>query len=266
MSFFEHNVNGLVYLTSDMIEPVHAFTTRLGGVSEGMFSSLNLRVVCSDKPENVQENYNRLCSALDIPLENFVYTKQTHTTIVKAVTKDDRKGLFEMTEEETDGLVTKDTNVPIIAYTADCIPILLYDPVKKAIGAVHAGWRGTVAGIAGEGIRKMVSEYDCDPADIKCAIGPGIGACCFETHADVPEKVSEELESDGDQFITKLENGKFLVDLKAINVHVLKKNGVKPGNIDVCDECTCCLNEKYWSHRYTKGQRGCQACVIMLRG
>ena len=265
MSFYEVTSGSLRYMASTLIDAPHAFTTRYGGVSEGEYSSLNLSVTRCDKRENIQKNYDILCDGLNYPRDSFAYTRQVHSTVVRAVTEKDKVGLFEETEEDRDGLVTDRPNLPIIAYTADCTPILLYDPVRKAAGAVHAGWRGTVGDIAGNAVRLMVSEYGCRAENIRCAIGPCISRCCFETDADVPDAVIKALGSDGKHYIAP-KDGKFFVVLKGVNASLLMRCGVKEENIDISDECTMCLHDKYWSHRFTKGRRGSQACAIMLRG
>jgi hypothetical protein len=270
MSFKENTAgNGVVYETSEKIGTVHGFTTRYGGVSEGIYESLNLGEHRGDREECVRENYRRLSDALG--LNNLVFTKQVHENTVKVVTASDTHELFTAVPYNADGLVTNEPNVTLVIFTADCIPILLHDPIKGAIGAVHAGWRGTVADIAGEGVRKMQSEFGSDPRDIRAAIGPGIGRCCFETGKDVPAEVFSVLFATGgtgrpDDYLDTLGNEKFKVDLKEVNRILLTRAGVLPENIDVSDECTKCLHEKYWSHRHTGGKRGSQASVIMLKG
>lgn len=265
MSFSQNSKNSLVYLTSSKIDTVHAFTTRYGGVSDGIYSSLNLSVKSLDTRENIQKNYEILCGALGIPLEKLVYTNQVHSDIIDHVTKKDSRGIFEKTDRERDGLMTNVPGLPLIAYTADCIPILFHDPVAGAIAAVHAGWRGSVNDIVGKTVNKMCALYGSKPENIRCAIGPGISKCCFETDKDVPDAVIVALGADGEKLIEK-KGDKFFVDIKGVNAALLEKAGVRKDNIDISDECTMCSHEKYWSHRYTKGNRGCQACIIMLRG
>ena len=263
MDFIRHEKCGVVYMTAPNISVKHAFTTRYGGVSEGAFSSLNLNVSGKDDPAHIAENYRILCSALDIPLEKMVYTHQVHGTNILSVTEKDSVSIFDLSVDGCDGLITETPYLPIIAFTADCIPILLYDPVSGVVGAVHAGWRGTVADIAGKAVMKMMSGFGSDPKNIQCAIGPGIDKCCFETDGDVPDAVIDILGDDGKNYIT--ENGrKYHVDLKGVNKALLVRRGVLAENIAVSDECTMCLHDKYWSNRYTHGDRGCQACVIML--
>ena len=255
-------------MTSDIIGAHHAFTTRHGGVSTGVFASLNLGATRGDEIENVEKNYEILCSALSFPRERLVFSHQIHECTVKVCTKSDINRMHTDVTYSADGLITNEENLALVIFTADCIPILLHDPVKKAVGAVHAGWRGTVGGIAAEGVKKMAETYGSDPKDIRAAIGAGICWSCFETGAEVPEAVREVLGEDAERFITAKKDvpGKFTVDLKGVNSYLLQKAGVLPENIDISPECTMCSHEKYWSHRYTKGIRGVQASVIMLKG
>ena len=150
-------------------------------------------------------------------------------------------------------------------FSADCLPVLLYDPVKRVICAVHAGWRGTVAGIVPKGVEKMRLEYGCDPSDILAAIGPGISRCHFETHRDVPDGVREILTAaEADRCIQDHGTGKYHVDLKRVNGILLEKAGVLPEHITIDPECTACDTTKYWSHRVLGGQRGSQIALIQL--
>jgi YfiH family protein len=136
---------------------------------------------------------------------------------------------------------------------------LYYDPVTGAVGAAHAGWRGTAAGIAEKTVEAMVSAFGCDPKDIRAAIGPNIGPCCFETHADVPEAMLAALGEEAKPYIFP-QGEKFRVDLKGINAHFLRRAGVE--KIEIAKECTVCESHRFWSHRVTKGKRGSQIAVI----
>ena len=265
MSFIENNKNGFVYMTASNIETVHAFTTRFGGGSQGIYSSLNLSVSSGDTRENIESNYKIMCSALGLPLEDMVYTKQVHKAYVQPVTKQDSTWLFDTVPVDRDVLITNVPGLPIIAFTADCIPVLLYDKVAGAVGAIHAGWRSTVQNIVGNAVFEMSKNYGSKLENIMCAIGPGIGKCCFETDSDVPEAVISVLGKKGEQYV-RPQGDKFYVDIKGVNSELLQRAGVPQENIEVSDECTICCHDKYWSHRYTKGRRGCQACVIMLKG
>ena len=265
MAFLENKKDAVVWMTAENISAPHGFTTRYGGVSEGIFASLNLGEHRGDEPDRVRENYRRICAALDMPPEGLVFSKQIHESTVRYVTAADRHTLFAPVPYAADGLITDQPDVPLIIFTADCVPILLHAPVRGAIGAVHAGWRGTVADITGEGVRQMVSLLDCRPENIRAAIGPCISACCFETGPEVPEAVRAILGADAEQWITP-KGEKAMVDLKGINRTLLIRSGVLPEHIETSPECTACSSDKYWSHRVTKGLRGSQATLIMLKG
>lgn len=265
MDFIERESCGVRYLTAPNITAPHAFTTRAGGVSEGIYSSLNLGERLGDEPERVRENYRRLGEALGIG--RLVFTRQVHGDRVRPVTGRDAREPYDPPPEEADGLITCEEGLSLIVFVADCIPILLHDPVRGCVGAVHAGWRGTVADIAGKAVAAMTREYGTTPADIRAAIGPGISRCSFETGAEVPEAVRAVLGGDGDEFIAPSVNaGRFMVDLKGVNRALLIRAGLEPENIAVSDDCTFCLSDKYWSHRKTRGERGSQAAVITLGG
>lgn len=261
--FSENRKNGVIYMTSGKIKTVHAFTTRFGGVSSGVFESLNLAENRGDNEENVRENYRRLRNALGIS-GGMVFSKQVHGTVIRTAAETDRREPFDPLEYEADGLITDKKGLPLIIFAADCLPILMHDPVKSVICAVHAGWRGTTADIAGKAVRKMCTEFSCSAENIRAAIGPGIGKCCFETGAEVADAVKNALGDMAEEFLQEKEDGKFMTDLRGVNRELLVRAGISEENIDVSDECTRCSYEKYWSHRYTKGERGGHAAVIMM--
>ena len=153
--------------------------------------------------------------------------------------------------------------LPILCFTADCVPVLLCDPDRHIAAAVHCGWRSTVQDILGEAVKGMVS-LGAEPENIRAAIGPAIGACCFETDDDVPQAIETYLSGDTAGLFTRRPDGKTLVDLRAANARRLVQLGLSPENIDISHECTMCSHDKYWSHRYTKGRRGSQGAVIVL--
>jgi len=254
--------NRVVYTVSSCIDTIHAFTTRIGGISKGIYESLNLACRSGDDPENVKENYVRLCNALKIMPEDIVCSNQVHGTNVRVVDRSDCGMLFKQNVFNADAMITQIPGVALMVFTADCVPVLLYDPVKKAVGAVHAGWRSTVADIAGITVRKMADEFGCVPGDIRAAIGPCISKCCFETDNDVADALKEKLPEYAEECIGRRGN-KFLVDLKIANRFLLKKTGVN--DIMISNECTSCSDDKYWSHRKTGGQRGSQAGIIQLK-
>lgn len=263
--FTEREKGGLVYMTSPLITANHAFSTRYGGVSEGGLASLNLGFNRGDERERVIENYRILGAALGMDVMRAAYTKQVHGTHVRLVTDADRCGPTDPAPCDADGLVTNVKGLPIFCFTADCVPLLLHDPVRSTAGAVHCGWRSSVGDIPGVAVGLM-RDLGSEPGDIRAAIGPAIGFCCFETDADVPEAVARWLGGDTEGLIREKDvPGKYLVDLRGAIRRRLMQLGLAPEHIDVSDECTMCLHEKYWSHRYTRGGvRGSQCAVICL--
>ena len=251
----------LEYLTAEGISAPHCFTTRLGGVSEGYLRSLNLGMSRGDDPENVRKNYAILGEALGFDPKKAVLSRQVHSNIVLPVGEGDwGAGLYTQPLPDCDGLVTNTPGTALVVFTADCTPILFWDPVTGAVGAAHAGWRGTVSGIAAKTVEAMRACFGSRPEDIRAAIGPNIGACHFETGADVPRALLEAFGPDMNAFI-RPQGEKYYVDLKAVNAWVLRRAGVN--KIDMSGDCTVCQSHRFWSHRVTQGRRGSQGAVIV---
>ena len=250
-------------MTSDTISARHAFTTRLGGVSRGIYESLNLGQNRGDDPEKVRENYRILGVALGFDYRDLVFTRQVHGSTVRTVGKNDRHELFSLIPYEADGLVTNASGLPLIVFTADCVPVLMHDPKADVAAAIHCGWRSTVADILGEALSAM-SALGARAENITVAIGPAIGKCCFEVGPEVSKAIRDLLGTDAEAFIRPGNPGKFYADLHGVCRARLLQLGLNSGNIALSDECTVCSHEKYWSHRHTKGKRGSQAAVIML--
>ena len=266
MAFVQQERNGLVFMTVEDFGVRHAFSTRLGGVSTGYLSSLNLGENRGDDPEHVKENYRRLGEAVGINTAEMVYTKQVHGNVVRVDRRSDCRHPYDPFLYEADGLVTNEKNLPLIAFTADCVPMLLSDPVDSVVAAVHCGWRSTVSDIVGNAIDAMC-KLGAKRKNIHAAIGPGIGFCCFETGPEIPEAIVSFLgNTDAAPLFHPEESvpGKFMVDLKGVNHTRLLQKGIPENNITVSDECTVCSSDKYWSHRATHGMRGVQACIIAL--
>ena len=263
MAIITQKQGKLEYLTAEGILVPHCFTTRLGGVSEGYLDSLNIGMNRGDDPKNVEENYRILTQALGCSLDDLVLTHQIHTDIVRAVTREEAgRSLDNRDWPECDGLITRDPGVALVIFTADCTPILFYDPVTGAVGAAHAGWRGTAMGIAAKTVEAMVREYGCDPRNIRAAIGPNISFCCFETDREVPDAMVEALGEEAKAFI-RPHGEKYYVNLKEINALWLRRAGVE--NIEISDACTSCQHDRFWSHRVTRGQRGSQGAIILCK-
>ena len=256
------HVGKLEYLVAESISAPHCFTTRLGGVSKGYLSSLNLGANRGDSMENVAENYRVLARAIGFDIQNTVLTHQVHTDTVRMVTKADHRGLDHHAYPACDALITNDPGTALVIFTADCTPILMHDPVTGAVGAAHAGWRGTAASIAGKTAEAMVAAFGCDPENIRAAIGPNIAQCCFQTDADVPEALLAQYGKAAAEFIQP-SGEKYYVNLKEINALSLRRTGVT--RIDISTECTACQCHRFWSHRITGGQRGSQGAIIVCK-
>ena len=263
--FQTHQVNNLIYLQSDVLGNGvrHGFSTRKGGISPTPWDSLNLGVSRGDAMENVRENYRRFCAAIGVDAQKVVLSQQEHQDHLRLVTAADcGKGLWrERDYRAIDGFLCNTPGIPLVIFSADCNVILLHDPVHHAIAAVHAGWRGTALGIVAKAVREMHTQFGSDPADIRAAIGPAIGKCCFETDADVPQALREALGDAAAPYMTQT-GAKWHVDLKAINALWLRQAGLT--EIDICDLCTMCRTDLFWSHRKLGNARGVQAAIICL--
>ena len=243
------------------------FTTRFGGVSEGIFSTMNLSFTRGDEEEAVRENYRRLASALDVDYDKFVFTDQTHTTNVRKVTAEDAgNGLTREREfHDTDGLITDVPGLVLSTFYADCVPLYFVDPVHCAIGLSHSGWRGTVNRMGKATIEAMRREYGSRPEELRCAIGPSICQDCYEVSGDVieefraafPETLHEKL------FYGK-PDGKYQLNLWEANHQILLAAGVPEKQIHLPNLCTCCNPDFLYSHRASKGKRGNLAAFLSL--
>ncbi|MCR5118550.1 MAG: peptidoglycan editing factor PgeF [Lachnospiraceae bacterium] len=249
---------------SKLITFPHGFSTRNGGVSTGIFESLNLGMNRGDNEDSVKENYKRFFASCGIGSRSFVCGKQVHGKNVMIVDQSDAREPYGYEKLfEADGYVTKTPGVPLVVFTADCIPLLLADEKNRVVAAVHSGWRGTVQDIEKEAVEKMLS-LGAETEEIKACIGPAIGYCCFEVGEEVIDAVNELLKGDTDGLYTKKENGRYMLDLKTVVKKCLLRSGIREEHIEIIEDCTMCLPGKYWSHRYTNGERGSQAAAIMI--
>ncbi|MGN0452863.1 MAG: peptidoglycan editing factor PgeF [Ruminococcus sp.] len=245
----------------------HAFSTRLGGVSQGEFASMNLSFGRGDCDENVRENYKRICKAAGFSYESLTASAQVHEAVVRRVTAENRGvGIYKPKDMlSVDALVTNDPAVTLVTYYADCTPIFYVDTKTHAVALAHAGWRGTVKDIAGSVIRKMQTEFSTDPKDLVCAIGPVVGKCCYEVSEDCAEHFFE-LFGRNTSVVTKAEKEeKYMVDLALANKLLLLRTGVKEKNIVISDLCTNCSSDLLWSHRATGGKRGTMAAFLCMK-
>ena len=258
---------GVTYLQFPSLKDIdfidHIFSTRLGGVSKGCYSEMNLSYTRGDEKEAVDENYRRIADVMGHgrTLEDFVLTFQTHTTNVMVVSEKDRgKGPFiDRDYTDIDGLITNVPGIILGTFHADCPPIYFVDPVNKAIGLSHSGWKGTKGNIAGATLKKMQENYGTSASDCICAIGPSICGDCYEIGQDVAEQFAEafteeELKENG--ILVPYPNGKYRLFLWNAIKLCLMKAGVKEGNIIVTDICTRCNPELLFSHRIHGEKRG----------
>ena len=245
----------------------HCFTTRLGGVSEGVCSTLNLSFSRGDDPAAVMENYRRVAKTFEKTADDFVCTDQTHTTNVLQVGKKE-KG-YGVTREkpytDVDGLITVEPGVILSTFYADCVPLYFVDPVHKAIGLSHSGWRGTVGRMGQKTLEAMNIAYGTRPEEVIAAIGPSICQDCYEISADVAEHFYEEFPDHGEEILINKGNGKYQLDLWKTNEIVLLEAGIMPEHLAVTNICTCCNAEVLFSHRASHGKRGNLAAFLMLK-
>lgn len=263
--FDEKQVGEVLYLTYPLLEKAglvkHGFSTRIGGVSEGIYSSMNLSFTRGDDENAVRENYRRMAKALGVKEDSFVLAAQTHTTNVHKVTLDNRNENL----QDVDGLITDVPGICLVTSYADCVPLCFLDPVHRAIGLSHSGWRGTVGKIGEATLRKMAEDYGTRAEDVIAAIGPSICQECYEVSEDVIDQFKEAFDSKhwNDLFYQK-ENKKYQLNLWKANEIILLEAGVKGENIAVTNVCTCCNSETLYSHRASKGQRGGLAAFMGL--
>ena len=244
----------------------HLFSTRLGGVSEGVYESMNLNFKTGDAPEKIRQNFQGIAE-LGFPIEDMVFAHQTHQCQVRKVTAADRgKGiLIERDYTDIDGLITNDPSVTLVTFYADCVPLYFYDPVQQAIGLSHAGWRGTVGQIGVRTVQAMFDNYESIPQDILVGIGPSICKDCFEVGNEVVEEFICTLDFASD-FITSCPNrpNKSYIDLQGINKQSLIEAGVPAANIELPNICTKENPDTFFSHRVMGATRGSLAAFMRL--
>lgn len=246
----------------------HGFTTRLGGVSTGDLSSMNLGFSRGDDRERVLENYRRIGMALEMPVSRMVLSQQTHTTHVRIVKEEDAgSGITRpLPYTDVDGLVTNVRDLPLVTFYADCVPLFFVDPVRKAIGLSHSGWRGTVNRMGAETVRVMRETYGSRPEDLIVCIGPSICRDCYEVGDEVAAAFRRSFGSAADErLLQKKENGKYQLDLWEANRLILLEAGIRQEHLTVTDLCTCCNPGLLFSHRASKGKRGNLAAFLCLK-
>ena len=264
--------NGVPYLEYPMLTELeivkHGFSTRLGGVSQGCYESMNLSFTRGDREEDVRENFRRIADAIGVKCEDMVFSQQTHTTNVRAVTEQDRgMGMVRPLEyQDVDGLVTNVPGLCLVTFYADCVPLFFVDSVKRVIGLSHSGWRGTVGKIGRRTVELMENEYGCHPEDIYAAVGPSICQDCYEVSEEVIEQFRKNFrEGEWDDLFYQKENGKYQLNLWKANESVLKEAGICEDHIAVTNVCTHCNSDVLFSHRTTGDKRGNLAAFLALK-
>ena len=260
----------LPLLSFSIFEPLpwvrHCFTTRAGGVSTGIYESLNLSFTRGDDPEAVMENYRRVAEAMGTDSAHIVTSDQTHTVNVRRVDASDAgKGIVCARDyTDVDGLVTDQPGLLLATFYADCVPLYFVDPVHHAIGLSHSGWRGTVHKMGQVTIEHMKRAFGTCPQDLYCAIGPSICQSCYEVSEDVAEQFLESFGT-SDRLCEKKDHGKYQLNLWEANRQVLLRAGVAESRLQITDLCTCCNHYNLFSHRYSNGKRGNLAAFLTLK-
>lgn len=253
---------------SDVSYINHGFSTRLGGVSEGIFESMNLGYNRGDSDNNVYTNYQRICDSMGIQVNDLVTTNQVHNTDVKLVTEEDKgKGIIkERDYQGVDGLITNVVGVPLVTYYADCVPLYFVDTKNRAIGLSHSGWRGTVKRMGQVTLHEMNKQFGTNPNDVITVIGPSICKDCYEVSEDVAKAFRGEFNHlQLQDILVEKGDGKYQLNLWEANRHIFLDAGIKEENIHISSVCTCCNSELLFSHRASEGKRGTLAAFLMLK-
>ena len=276
----KNTINQIEYLTFKNLQGFgfirHTFSTRIGGVSSGIFSSMNLGYTRGDDKACVDENFSRMAAVLGCGMDDFVTGIQTHTTNVRLVTEADRgKGVVRPVDySDVDGLITNIPGIVLVTFYADCVPLFFVDPVHKAVGLSHSGWRGTVQRMGAVTIKAMHDNFGTEPSDLICGIGPCICMDCYEISEDVANEFIREfpgcLLSAGDTlsdntFLRSKGDDKYLLDLRSANRYIMMESGIPEGSIELPGICTCCRNDYLFSHRATHGKRGNMAAFLGIK-
>lgn len=263
---------GVTYLSFPILEDTglvsHAFSTRLGGVSKGDFATMNFSFTRGVDRDDVLENYRRMAVALGVDRERMVLTWQTHTTNVRRVTEEDEgKGIVRDRDyRDVDGLITDIPGITLVTFFADCVPLYFLDPVHKAIGLSHSGWRGTVKRMGQVTVDAMKEAFGTRPEDIIACIGPSICGDCYEVGEEVADEFADAFhEKYHDVILLKKQNGKYQLDLWKANEIVLKEAGIKGDYLAVTNICTYCNPQLLFSHRRTAERRGNLCAFLSLK-
>lgn len=269
---FNIKEDDLLYFTFDDLEKTgivkHCFSSRLGGVSKAHLGTMNLSYTRGDEKECVDQNYHRIAQVLGCEVDDIVCSDQTHTINVRKVTVEDKgKGITKTRDySDVDGLITNEPGIVLATFYADCVPLYIVDPVHKAIGLSHSGWRGTVNKMGAVTLKEMEKEYGTKPEDVYVAIGPSICQDCYEVSQDVAQAFEEAFpnQKDNKQMLYQKSEEKFQLNLWYANFWVFREAGVLEEHIEVTDVCTCCNPDILFSHRASSGMRGNLGAFLAL--
>lgn len=272
MQVKQNRTGEVEYLTFPLLEQTglvrHLFSTRIGGVSEGIYRSMNLSYTRGDRKEAVDENFRRIAGVLGCKVEDIVCSDQTHTTNLRVVGREDGgKGIVIPKDyKDVDGLLTDEPGMVLATFYADCVPLYFVDTKNRAVALAHSGWRGTVARMGRCVIEKMQEFYGTKAKDVVAAIGPSICQDCYEVSEDVAEAFLAEFHKPGQrqEILISKGNGKYQLDLWRANEIILTEAGVPREQIQVTDLCTCHNSEYLFSHRASQGKRGNLGAFIGL--
>ncbi len=241
----------------------HAYFTRLGGVSSGIYESLNFRMNADDREQSALQNFAIAANIVGADIGHVARTVQKHSSNIAVVTATSGpKTVF--LPDAVDALITGVPGICLAGFYADCQLLLMYDHKKRVIAVVHAGWRGIAHELAAKTIERMKADFSCRPADITVAVGPSICRGCFETDDDVPEALLGVYGDMISEYIYRDKN-KWHVDLKNVTYAALLRAGIMPYNIDIANQCTCCDGgDQFWSHRRQGESRGVHAGMIVM--
>ncbi len=262
----------VVYLTFPLLEQLemvrHLFSTRIGGVSRGIYESMNLSYSRGDEKEAVDENFKRIAEIFHTTPDKIVCSRQTHTTNVRVVSKKDcGKGVTcPQDYDDVDGLITNEPGILLCTFYADCVPLYFADVKNKAVGLAHSGWRGTVNKMGEVMLGKMHEVYGTNPEDVYAAIGPSICQDCYEVGIEVADAFRQSFPDKWQKMLKAgRQEGKYQLDLWEANRTVLLNAGILESHLEVTDLCTCCNSRVLFSHRASNGKRGNLAAFMELR-
>nr|WP_242883220.1 peptidoglycan editing factor PgeF [Lacrimispora sphenoides] len=262
-------VEKVPYLSFPILERTglvkQGFSTKLGGVSQGKYATMNFTFTRGDNRSHVMENYRRMGKALGVDMERMVLSYQTHTTNVRLVTEEDAgKGIVkERDYEDVDGLITNVPGITLVTFYADCVPLYFLDPIHQAIGLSHSGWRGTVKRMGEVTVKKMEEAFGTKAEDVIACIGPSICKECYEVGGEVAQEFMKGFDKKyWSDILSEKKDGKYMLDLWRANEIVLLESGIKQENIQVTDICTHCNSDLLFSHRTTGNERGNLAAFL----